>query len=60
MKIKYMLIGALFMAGCNNPQLDLSDNTASNIAVVESYVPSGTDAATAVKLMSDAGFTFKI
>lgn len=28
--------------------------------MVESYVPSGTDAATAVKLMSDAGFTCKI
>ena len=48
------------MSGCNKSNLVLSDNTASNIAVVASYIPTGTDSATALKQMSDAGFTCKI
>ena len=60
MKMKYILIGVLFLAGCNASKLELTDNTASNISAVASCIPTGTDAATAVSRMSDAGFTCKI
>ena len=60
--MRYMILGLLLIAGCSSmgPHLELSDNTASNIAVVASYVPAGTDAPTAIKRMSEAGFTCKI
>ena len=60
--MRYMILALLVMAGCSSsqPKLELSDNTASNIAVVASYIPTGTDSATALKQMSHAGFTCKI
>ena len=56
------MFALLLVAGCSSsqPKLELSDNTASNIAVVASYIPAGTDSAAALKKMSDAGFTCKI
>ncbi len=60
MKIKCALFGALFVIGCNAPQLSLSDNTASNVAAIQSHVPTRTDASMAIELMSDEGFTCNI
>jgi hypothetical protein len=60
--MRYMILALFLIAGCSSlkPKLELSGNTASNIAVVASYIPSGTDSATAFNQMSDAGFTCKI
>ena len=61
-QIAYTMMICLLCVGCSSskPKLELSDNTASNIAVVASFIPTGTDYATAFKQMSDAGFTCKI
>ena len=57
--MRYMILALLLVAGCSHtaPKLILSDNTGSNVAAVASFIPAGTDATTAAKQMSDAGFT---
>ena len=60
--MRYIILALLLAAGCSNtaPKLVLSDNTGSNVAAVASLIPTGTDATTASRQMSDAGFTCKI
>ena len=60
--MRYLILALLLFAGCTstNSKLQLSDNTAGNVAAVAAYVPTGTDVATATKRMTDAGFTCKI
>ena len=60
--MRHMILALLLMAGCTSskPKLELSDDTASNIATVASYIPVGSHSATVIKQMSDAGFTCKI
>ncbi|MEM7184549.1 MAG: hypothetical protein AAF518_26870 [Spirochaetota bacterium] len=62
MSRRYLILALPFVLGCSspNPKLKLSDNTPSNVAVVSAYVPKGTDNLTAIRYMSNVGFTCKI
>jgi hypothetical protein len=60
MEMKYIVLILLLIAGCNSPELELSDNTASNVSAVAAYIPVGTDSTTAIKRMSDADFACTI